>query len=827
METLDLDASLQCLVDEDEIKYQVKEQLNNTLGSSVEKLGQIQQLVADLTVSRDQLQQTLRFATTEAPDKITRAVKAAEGALEREAVLVQECEQLEDEVKIHMEKIAPLLKSIGPGVRQVRQLERKRLYQEFVTVIQKLSKDMESAVHIGAEGQALVGYGKLLALTTATMHTSCTHLRKYTMQTLIHWNKVFTQTFTREFEGVLKAIKWPFTSGSETVHQTPASPESLQRLCTLTQYLLQLSLPDEVKNEAGDLEAPSTPNSGPPGFICDFTPPLLPIHLLIRPLQVRFEFHFSGNRATNSREHPEWYLTQVLKWISAHHTFLTTRIQPVLDRCDHPHVNAKVEFMRGLVQAVVVKLASDLPHLQYDDDTFSATVQETLNFERELSLTNGYPPSQPSPLIVLTRPPTFLRWIHVERKFAVEVMDEVLSGADAWGEGEGGEAAHCGQQLLLLLQGITDRYKRLPQPGHRLQFLELQLDLIDDFRVRVLQVMKSEKRDPLTSHYPAILNTVHHIAATLRDWADLSFFGEMQYYQECFSKIHDQTKAAVGSQDISASPVAFNKTTSSDDPSAFTLTAEDVTHLPSTLTPTPAPDQLARQDALESLNVNTEAPISSQLAEVSGTVFDDAIRLYEHIEKDMVRTLATYVFIEVRARSQPYRRDKWFHTAGPTTPQAGPVELSPSICPLLEVLARHLHSLKDSLAPRLFMQLWKIVAHDLDKYVYEEVILETRYSDTGAAQFKFDMTRGLFPIFGEFTQKPQNYFRQVKESSILLTLPWPTVVLLRDTIRMCQEDQDAFSLVVSPVKALAEHGVSLLTPPQADTVLNIKIYHHD
>lgn len=72
--------------------------------------------------------------------------------------------------------------------------------------------------------------------------------------------------------------------------------------------------------------------------------------------------------------------------------------------------------MRGMVQVVVVKLASDLPHLQYDDDTFSATVQETLNFERELSLTHGYPPSQPSPLIVLTRPPTFLRWIHVERK---------------------------------------------------------------------------------------------------------------------------------------------------------------------------------------------------------------------------------------------------------------------------------------------------------------------------------------------------------------------------------------------------------------------------
>lgn len=43
---------------------------------------------------------------------------------------------------------------------------------------------------------------------------------------------------------------------------------------------------DEVKHEAGDVDAPSTPSAGPPGLICDFTPPLLPIHLLLRPLQV-------------------------------------------------------------------------------------------------------------------------------------------------------------------------------------------------------------------------------------------------------------------------------------------------------------------------------------------------------------------------------------------------------------------------------------------------------------------------------------------------------------------------------------------------------------
>lgn len=67
----------------------------------------------------------------------------------------------------------------------------------------------------------------------------------------------------------------------------------------------------------------------------------------------------------------------------------------------------------------------------------------------------------------------------------------------------------------------------------------------------------------------------------------------------------------------------------------------------------------------------------------------------------------------------------------------------------------------------------------------------------------------------------------MKECVILLTLPRAIAFLLRDTIRLWHDDQDSFSLVVSPVKALAEHSVTLLTPKEADIVLNIRIYDQD
>ncbi|KAG7161228.1 RAD50-interacting protein 1-like [Homarus americanus] len=758
MATLELTPSLDSLVDEDEISHTVVQQLNSIFGNDLKNLEKVSELVEELTKTRD---------------------------------------ELEKRANAHTQKYDDLLNDIGPGVRQVRELERVKLYQEFVSAVDEQSKEIEAALHIGAEGQALVGYCRLMDTTKAVQGSHCLNLVAFVTNTLLYWHQVFTLRFTSEFEGVLKTIKWPFTTGNDTVHQPPASPESLQRLCTLTQYLLQLSLPDNITSE--NSKRPESPVASP-AIVTDFVSPVLPIHLLVRPLEVRFFFHFSGNKPTNSRENPEWYFTQILKWISAHENFLNSRIQPVLNRLGHQNTSAKVEFMRGLVRLVVIKLAADLPDVQFDDDIFCSTVQETLNFEREMSLTYGYPSSQPSVLSVLTQGRIFARWIHVERKFAQELMDELVSDEGAWVAVEGGEAAHCGERLILLLQGITDRYKRLPQPGHRLQFLELQLELLDDFRVRVLQVMKSERQDPLTSHYPAILNTVHHITATLHDWADLPFFVEMQYYQECFSNIQEQTSAAIASYDSTTA-----SSTSPDDPGSFTFNSLDVSLLNSSI----SPELLARQ--------------------VLGSVFDGTMKLYTHIEGEMVRTLASYVFSEVRARSQPYRQDKWFHTVNPGASMDFTKinELSPSICPLLEVLARHLHALRDVLAAPLFMQLWKIVADTLNKYVYEEVILQTRFSDVGAAQFKFDMTRGIFPIFGAFTQKPENFFRLVKESVILLTLPHPTAFLLRDTIHMWHDDQDAFSLVVSPVKALGEHGVTLLKPKEADTVLNIRINERD
>lgn len=79
----------------------------------------------------------------------------------------------------------------------------------------------------------------------------------------------------------------------------------------------------------------------------------------------------------------------------------------------------------------------------------------------------------------------------------------------------------CADSLITLIQMIMERYEALPQPGHRIQFLELQLELLDDFRVRLLQIINVEEGNVVESRIPSIANTVFYVENVLVDWGSM------------------------------------------------------------------------------------------------------------------------------------------------------------------------------------------------------------------------------------------------------------------------------------------------------------------
>lgn len=75
----------------------------------------------------------------------------------------------------------------------------------------------------------------------------------------------------------------------------------------------------------------------------------------------------------------------------------------------------------------------------------------------------------------------------------------------------------CADQFVRLLDAIKERYCILPQPGHQLQFLNLQLELIDSFRRRLVQLHNSAEDNVCATK---VLNAINYVVSVLGEWGE-------------------------------------------------------------------------------------------------------------------------------------------------------------------------------------------------------------------------------------------------------------------------------------------------------------------
>ncbi|KAL4669591.1 hypothetical protein H8959_008145 [Pygathrix nigripes] len=664
---------------------------------------------------------------------------------------------------------------LGAMISQIEEIERHLAYLKWISQIEELSDNIQQYLMTNNVPEAASTLVSMAELDIKLQESSCTHLLGFMRATVKFWHKILKDKLTSDFEEILAQLHWPFIAPpqSQTVGLSrPASaPEMYSYLETLFCQLLKLQTSDELLTEPKQLpEKYSLPAS--PSVI-------LPIQIMLTPLQKRFRYHFRGNRQTNVLSKPEWYLAQVLMWIGNHTQFLDEKIQPILDKVGCL-VNARLEFSRGLMMLVLEKLATDIPCLLYDDNLFCHLVDEVLLFERELHSVHGYPGPFASCMHILSEETCFQRWLTVERKFALQKMDSMLSSEAAWvsqykdiTDVDEMKVPDCAETFMTLLLVITDRYKNLPTASRKLQFLELQKDLVDDFRIRLTQVMKEETRASLGFRYCAILNAVNYISTVLADWADNVFFLQLQ-------------QAAL--------------------------------------------EVFAENNTLSKLQLG-------QLASMESSVFDDMINLLERLKHDMLTRQVDHVFREVKDAAKLYKKERWLSL--PSQSEQAVMSLSSSACPLLLTLRDHLLQLEQQLCFSLFKIFWQMLVEKLDVYIYQEVstnrlslgcdnkdkhymnyylfqiILANHFNEGGAAQLQFDMTRNLFPLFSHYCKRPENYFKHIKEACIVLNLNVGSALLLKDVLQSTSGQLPATA-------ALNEVGIYKLAQQDVEILLNLR-----
>ncbi|XP_024414416.2 RAD50-interacting protein 1 [Desmodus rotundus] len=721
--------------------------IEKEVGNDLKSLKKLDKLIEQMTESKMQLEEQVLTISSEIPKRIQDALKNAEESKQFLNQFLEKETHLFSSINSHLQTAQPWMEDLGAMINQIDEIERHLAYLTWISQIEELSDNIQQYLMTNNVPEAASTLVSMAELDIKLQESSCTHLLSFMRATVKFWHKILKDKLTSDFEEVLAQLHWPFITSpqSQTVGLSrPASaPEIYSNLETLFCQLLKLQTSDELFTEPKQLpEKYSLPAS---------SSVILPIQIMLTPLQKRFRYHFRGNRQTNVISKPEWYLAQVLMWIGNHTQFLDEKIQPILDKVGSS-VNARLEFSRGLVMLVLEKLAADIPCLLYDDNLFCHLVDEVLLFERELHSVHGYPGTFANCMHILSEETCFQRWLTVERKFALQKMDSMLSSEAAWisqykdiTDVDEMKVPDCAETFMTLLLVITDRYKNLPTASRKLQFLELQKDLVDDFRIRLTQVMKEETRASLGFRYCAILNAVNYISTVLADWADNVFFLQLQ-------------QAAL--------------------------------------------EVFAENNTLSKLQLG-------QLASMESSVFDDMINLLERLKHDMLTRQVDHVFREVKDAAKLYRKERWLSL--PSQSEQAVMSLSSSACPLLLTLRDRLLQLEQQLCFSLFKIFWQMLVEKLDIYIYQEIILANHFNEGGAAQLQFDMTRNLFPLFSHYCKRPENYFKHVKEACIVLNLNIGSALLLKDVLQSASGEHPATAALNEiGIYKLAQQDVEIL-----------------
>uniref|UniRef100_A0A182Q7G6 RAD50-interacting protein 1 n=1 Tax=Anopheles farauti TaxID=69004 RepID=A0A182Q7G6_9DIPT len=418
-------------------------------------------------------------------------------------------DDFEDKINDRLEQYHQLMKEIGDKMKQIRELQTVRDYLALVKDIENISQELEASIGGKDDSKPIALYVALTgpnSILDRIDGIEAPHLKMYARKTAFHWHDVLTAKYSAEFEALLKTIKWP--NLNQSLEQFNPSKDHINKLVLLAEYLFLVRLP-------GDQELLNVKLT--PCIICPHY--ATPVELFVRPFRLRFQFHFTGNKQTNRIDRPEWYLTQVLTWAKENHIFVGQHFQSPALRAGIANSSVRLEFVRGLVQLAIEKLVVDIEQIVLDEALFAHLIDEVLPFEQDLKTTLGYPNSYPSVVSVLVQPVYFLKWMAIEKKFTTDKMDAMLNTEDPFelldpANLDELKIPKCADQFIRLLDAIKERYCCLPQPSQQLQFLELQLELIDNFRCRLLQLYNDGVNPS------KILNALNYLTSVLREWGE-------------------------------------------------------------------------------------------------------------------------------------------------------------------------------------------------------------------------------------------------------------------------------------------------------------------
>ncbi|KAI4122045.1 MAG: hypothetical protein LQ338_006030 [Usnochroma carphineum] len=736
------------------------------------------------------------------------AYKKQQVDVDRRLLIVTQSETSDDAVK-----------KFNADIEALQRLEVARNYVELLAHVEDLSTEARRNFKSSPQA-ALQPYLRLQKLAIALKEAqpaaedAAPHLVDHVHQTAqILW-KQMKDTFAGEFETVLKRMKWPGKDVSLVGSLEQEWTQGVERLLELQKPEL-----DAQNDHVKPLEEPLV---------------LLPLEVMVKPLEIRFQYHFSGDRPTNKPDKPEYFLSHIVGLLNQYDGFFAIYLQPILrNRFRNSNlamtsifIDSTSALIAALLPMLRRKVFAVIPQIAKQPQLLSHFIHELLSFDISLRDDWGYDGGcgmdgwKGLTWEVLVRKDWFGRWLEVEKNFALSryhsIIEDPSSGSIDYDSVEPAATKPTDAAIRVndLLETITDRYRPLPSFSQKLRFLiDIQIAIFDLFHARLASSLEAylTLTSTLTSslaragsraaeasqpdlhglagmeRLARVYGSAEYLEKKMRDWSDDVFFLELWEELQDRARTNSQRGGTVGGN-ISVGHVADK----------------------------------------------TSAAVGSNGDGEGGggeALFDETAGAYRRLRVRAEGIMTEHFVQNVRDSLKAYGRvNAW--SALSEVEQDSSLAVSAELDTTIQLLQSYLAFLANALAQAPLRRITRQVMLFVQTYLWDHVLMRYKFSTTGTRQFERDV-QGIWEIVDRYAGAGQGEMgmRRLGEAMVLLRLQDSTAVEgeeeaegeAKAPVRSESVEERLYRSNESARELLEELGLEVLSESEARSVLERRL----
>ncbi|KAG0635592.1 TIP-1 family-domain-containing protein [Tuber brumale] len=714
----------------------VEDYLNDkfqTLGD----LESLEEILNAVQTQQSQLRTQLQSAETHAEKARTAASEHSHNLLIQAQLFQQNQDDIDRRLRAATSSDTPqdAAAKFEASMEKLRRLDVAKGYVSLILQVHELSDKARKEIRKDPK-LALMPYNELQRLSKELksrheeMEGAAVHLVDHIEKTTgLLWDEM-KSCLARQFGEALSKIGWPTVTTD--VNNVPGFGEAFEKLLVLQEPEIETGLGDN---------------------------PLLPMEVLVNPLELRFRYHFEGDRQTNRIDKPEWFLAHLSSLVTMYTPFLLSVVQPLLASSANLRVaqrDAVNEFVTALLPMLRRKIHHLLPEILDQAQLLSHFIHEMIKFDAELREVFGYVPFgcadgewKGVTHEVLVVEGGFVGWIKVEKEFALSRYHNILDAEDAWVidyesvEPKETKPTKSAIRLRDLLETVTDRYRPLTSFTQRLRFLiDIQISILDQYHdrlyssveafkmlsssiARAVQGTSKEEVQSLTGisgleRLCKVYGSTMFMENCMRDW------GEDIFFLELWEELQERARKAQRNN--------------------------------------------ATQNLAGTMNVQEVANFTSSAVasgEEDGALFDETAGSYKALRTTTEDMIIDLLIGGIKEELRGYSKiSLWSSvTSDPSTPST----ISPEMVQPATATNTFLSFLFKTVAPAVFKRVYRKFAVGIQAYLWDNILMRNQFSLSGGKQFTTDVGE-LWNVSGRYIEDPEAPMKRVKAACVFLTL---------------------------------------------------------